>query len=69
MANENPGSMQTGPESDRNQDNDPLRERQGGPTQPDSANDMGVGTDEDDDAFEDDEDVDEDEAESDVDES
>ena len=69
MANEHPDGMQTGPDSDRNQNNDPLRERHGG-DQPDSSNDTGVGATEDDDEFEDDEDVDEDEAEEgDVDES
>jgi hypothetical protein len=64
-----PGSLQTGPESDHNRDDDPLRERHGDTPQPDSASDMGVGTDEDDDEFEEDEDVDDDDAESDVDES
>jgi hypothetical protein len=68
MANENPGNIQTGPESDRNRDDDPLRERHGGTTQPDSSNDTGAGVSEDDE-FEDDEDTDEDNAESDVDES
>jgi hypothetical protein len=67
---ETPGSLQTGPDSDRNRDDDPLRERHGETPQPDSANDIGVGATEDDDEFEDDEeDLDEDEAESDVDES
>ena len=65
---ETPGSLQTGPESDHNRDDDPLRERHGDTPQPDSASDMGVGT-EDDDEFEEDEDVDDDDAESDVDES
>ncbi len=70
MANENPDGMQTGPDSDRNRDDDPLRERHPETPQPDSANDMGIGANEDDDEFEDDEDMDEEEAEEgDVDES
>ena len=68
MARENPGDVQTGPDSDRNRDDDPLRERHG-TDQPDSASDMGVGTNDDDDEFEDDEDTDEEAEEGDVDES
>ena len=63
MAKENPGSTQTGPDGDRNRDDDPLRERHGGTDEPDSASDVGVGANEDDDEFEDDEDMDEEEAE------
>ena len=69
MARENPDGMQAGPDSDRNPDDDPLRERHGGTDQPDSAKDTGIGADEDDDEFEDDEDADEEAEEGDVDES
>jgi hypothetical protein len=65
MATENPASIQAEPRDDPEEMNDPRPERQGGITDPDTANDAGIGKDEDDDDFDD---TDEEEEEGDADE-